>query len=652
MARVNVNITARDLTGNDMRRIRASFHRLGQDMDRLGTRRTRGNFDRLSRSIGDTRRQLDSMRGAIPDEEFFRMDNAMRRASRTMSRGFNRTSAQQIARIQRDVNRVTQSFQDLNRNGQIRVRVDDSALRRADARLAAWRRTQSVRGVRVPVRADVDRNRFRHGVLGALTSPARAVGGVLGGILSDGLGQGIIGGLQAAGAVMKGALVLVIAGVLAWLGAAVSGILVTALGAAFVSIGVVSAARSKQVKDEWGRTAKVLKDVFTEAGKPFIDVLDRALERTQRIVKYFAPSFQKAMEESVPATEKFIESIQNGFVRFGQNAFKPIMDAWNVFGPIFGKEFEDFMGELGDSFKEMANLVRNHSEEIRIAIRGVFEAIDLLVDAVTFLGKAWVWSLHAAMEVVAQVVEAVGWLVDQTLNGVQIMIEGFSGLISVIPGMKNPLKGAAEAIQDLRDRAKSNFADVAADARRVSSDMDRLNRTRVLRADIDSWNARLATARANLKKTTDQKARAKLQADISDLNAKIAAARRQLANLNGATARTYVTTYYSQVRNQGYAGNSATGGHAYGGIVGAATGGVRSNMTMVGEQGPELVDLPPGSRVRSNPDSRRLVGRGGGGGEVYQINLMLDGRKVAEAVFDPTRKIIRNKGGLARAYGE
>lgn len=47
-----------------------------------------------------------------------------------------------------------------------------------------------------------------------------------------------------------------------------------------------------------------------------------------------------------------------------------------------------------------------------------------------------------------------------------------------------------------------------------------------------------------------------------------------LNNLNGKTATTYVVTNYTQIRNKGYAGNSATGGRAYGGLVrGYADGG-------------------------------------------------------------------------------
>ncbi len=52
-----------------------------------------------------------------------------------------------------------------------------------------------------------------------------------------------------------------------------------------------------------------------------------------------------------------------------------------------------------------------------------------------------------------------------------------------------------------------------------------------------------------------------------------------------------------------------------GGEVGhAATGGVRSGLVMVGEHGPEMVRLPTGSTVRSNPDTMAALGGGGGGG--------------------------------------
>ncbi|MFI1472030.1 hypothetical protein [Streptomyces wuyuanensis] len=87
-------------------------------------------------------------------------------------------------------------------------------------------------------------------------------------------------------------------------------------------------------------------------------------------------------------------------------------------------------------------------------------------------------------------------------------------------------------------------------------------------------------------------------------------------------------------------------GKATGGIIGAAGGGPRSGLTLVGEHGPELAELAPGTRVRSNPDSRRMAASmASAGGGVYQINVLIDGRVAARALFDPLRAEIWDRAG-------
>lgn len=47
---------------------------------------------------------------------------------------------------------------------------------------------------------------------------------------------------------------------------------------------------------------------------------------------------------------------------------------------------------------------------------------------------------------------------------------------------------------------------------------------------------------------------------------------------------------------------------ATGGVIGAAaSGGIRSGMTLVGERGPELAELAAGSRVRTAGDTARIL---------------------------------------------
>ncbi|MGW1532339.1 phage tail protein [Streptomyces aureus] len=106
-----------------------------------------------------------------------------------------------------------------------------------------------------------------------------------------------------------------------------------------------------------------------------------------------------------------------------------------------------------------------------------------------------------------------------------------------------------------------------------------------------------------------------------------------------------------------------------GGIVGmAASGGIRSGLTWVGEHGPELADLPVGSRVWSNPDSLRKAQapwasmlntprRGGApaasagaaagpGGQPMVIHVNIAGRDFGELWVDTARREVRARGSI------
>ena len=116
----------------------------------------------------------------------------------------------------------------------------------------------------------------------------------------------------------------------------------------------------------------------------------------------------------------------------------------------------------------------------------------------------------------------------------------------------------------------------------------------------------------------------------------------------------------------------AVGRKAAGGIVGgAASGGVRGGMTWVGEQGPELLDLPAGARVWSSPDSRRMASapwasmlttrhgrtaaRGGSaaaeGSRPIVLNVHLGTREFGQIWVDVGRKEVKTRGGLTATLG-
>lgn len=88
------------------------------------------------------------------------------------------------------------------------------------------------------------------------------------------------------------------------------------------------------------------------------------------------------------------------------------------------------------------------------------------------------------------------------------------------------------------------------------------------------------------------------------------------------------------------------GGLASGGIKGASSGPMTSGLTWVGEHGPELAQLPPGTRVWSNPDSQRMAQ--GGQSRPWVIYPDFDPaleQSIIAALFRAFRFRIGNEGG-------
>lgn len=517
---------------------------------------------------------------------------------------------------------------------------------RPDVRLSPGqaRRINQRLGGQIRIRADVDppnRNRFRRTITRTLTSPARTTGAIVGGILSDGIGQGIVGGFRTAGPVGMAVFAAIIAGSLSVIGAALSGLLVTALGGAFVTIGLMSAFKSKEITEQWKHTSASLRESFESIGDPLVPVLDRALERLEEMASKAAPKLEKAFAQTAGATESLMNSLMDGFESFAGEAFQPIMEAWNVFAPVFGEQWDEFMRELGDAFGDMADLVKEHPTEIAMALEVVFEALELLVRTVTFFGEAWVFWMNMSLKATAAVIKITADMAIRFIESLGAISEAASIGLSWIPGIGGKIEKANKAFTIWRDATIAKLEGVKRSADLMAGSLDRANKKRKLEADVRSWRSDLQQARADLRKTTSQKARAKLTADISNLKSKISQANMELARLNGKTATTYIITH-----SQTYRSVHDIVGKATGGVVGrAASGGVRNNLTMVGEQGPELVDLPVGSRVRSNSDSRRLIGQGGGSGPVATLRLEAGSDDVSRLLMKIIRNSVRAEGG-------
>jgi hypothetical protein len=92
-----------------------------------------------------------------------------------------------------------------------------------------------------------------------------------------------------------------------------------------------------------------------------------------------------------------------------------------------------------------------------------------------------------------------------------------------------------------------------------------------------------------------------------------------------------------------------TGGPV-GGRAAAATGGPRWGGVLVGEDGPEIVDLAPGSNVTSAAQTRgRMAGGASGGAATVVLEVVSSGSRLSDLLLDIIRESVRVRGGDVQA---
>lgn len=216
-----------------------------------------------------------------------------------------------------------------------------------------------------------------------------------------------------------------------------------------------------------------------------------------------------------------------------------------------------------------------------------------------------------------------------------------------IPGLGGQLKSAQASFDSFTAGLDAKMQGAIDTVDNFNKSMQVATQTKSLSMQIDAWTQSLNKAKAQLQSVPASK-RADLLANIADLTAKIDAAKSYIDQLHGKT----VTIYYNGVV-EGYQGpggttTSTTGfSYAAGGVVSAAaSGGARSGMVLVGEQGPELVKLPSGSSVTPAGGTRRMLGEAGG---AQRLEIEWVGGNAGDQFIAWLRKNIRIKGGNVQA---
>lgn len=226
------------------------------------------------------------------------------------------------------------------------------------------------------------------------------------------------------------------------------------------------------------------------------------------------------------------------------------------------------------------------------------------------------------------------------------VVGGAVHAIASIPGIGQPFKKLDGMLQSLKKTTDNTFNGMISTSKKWQQEANDAMKIRSLKLNIEEWQSKLSRAKSNLRSVPASK-RAKLLATISDLEAKIRRAKGEIASVHGKT----VTLYMRVVKSGPMAGFTNIGGIARRAGGQAAEGGMRNNQVLVGEGGPEVVNLPTGSYVHSNPDSRRIMSGSGGGGRPVLLTVNIGGKTIVSEIFDPLKREIRNRGGITVALG-
>lgn len=614
--------------------------------------------------------------------------------------------------------------------------------------------------------------RVRH----SINTLNREVTSGLGGMFQDGIGQAIGNALQKAAAnpyVAAG--IATLAAVLALqLGAALSGALVLAFGGAFVALGAMAAARSKQVKSAFSGAMKSVKKDFADAGKPLIPVLVHAATLLRQVSHSFAPQFKQAMKEAAPALKTFLDNLSAGIKDFAATGFQPMMQAFDKL--LNAINWKGFLDDLGRSFANLGRAVSSNTKSVGGVFDNLLSVIPMTINMLAGMTRAWgkvapffgeVWKtikflltpavmlLGLQFKVMGDLMAAaagplalINKIMQTFYNGAikpvgdyigrvfgpiwHGILDGFTagwqvlkvGLVPVLRDLWSIMRDTGAQIISALIPGLGGLDDKSQKAGQtiqtwIIGRMQALSDWLVKhRDDISFWAANIGAAMVDAAKIVHALTVALigliglvrrhwsivlLITGVTEVRALIRAIEslwawvhrnwsailrfsgiQSVINLIHQVQNLYHWVNRNWSRVVGFrlsAGGvvsaikgiwnwvnrdwtrsisfhvSLTGavgtakkllGLAHGGVRGlsaAATGGVRSNMTLVGEHGPEIVDLAPGSHVRSNSDSRRLMNRNGSANGQVDLMVHANGDEMSRFLALLIQKYVQPKGG-------
>lgn len=426
------------------------------------------------------------------------------------------------------------------------------------------------------------------------------------------------------------------------------------VAAAPIGAGIAIAFRDPKVKAEARALGISAMDVLTRASGSFIEETRQGIG----IFRSGIESSEQRLESIFDKASKFVVPIADAFSEGSQEFLESVDVVVGNAGPVI-EVFRDHIPKALDSTGEALETLSKNAEFNADTLSAALTSVEFSIE-------------HAAngINLLSEVgkISAVGALIDMT--------DGFRGTDDAATGAAHAYKDAAMELKAYSDEVKAQtdpaFALIKAQ-QGLKESQNEYNEAvkehgrnspeaRAALLDLAEASIELSSAVAGAEGTFNGKLspalRATLRAagltekEIRELEKQFGQARKA----GDQFAKTYTANVVVRYREVGRAVpiygeyQSGIGGRAHGGIQGAQNGQMSSGLTMVGEHGRELLDLPPGTQVHSNPDTERLLG-GMGGRTVLEVRVIPGADDVMNVLAQNLQFRVRTEaGGDAQAY--
>lgn len=280
-------------------------------------------------------------------------------------------------------------------------------------------------------------------------------------------------------------------------------------------------------------------------------------------------------------------------------------------------------GALGELQTKAGKLFERFGEPFKGPVARALETLSGLLDK---LAPSFDRIGQSMAPIIDKLAPAFAEFVENVMPGLEEAIDASKPIFETLAAH---LPGIGDAISDFL----SSIAESGPEAADFLDDFLSLVE-KVIRwtGDLIGWLTRLYRGFENAKNNIKGALR-QMKNDIQDaanfITGKIRTLQAVIDGLHGKS----ITINISRVIETALSGVQAyVDKHsAAGGIVGAAVGGIHNGLRWVGEQGPELMDVPAGTTVHSAADSQRMMRRAqgsGGAGGVFSFaksgNAVLD----------------------------